>query len=93
MTDEETTETNRNPAHESAGDREAGQQGFEIPECCRQIMAQMMGSCPGHPGKDGGERPAEDESDSPGMLGRLILRMMKACCGRPQAKQSSSAQF
>lgn len=48
----------------------------EIPECCRHMMTQMMG---------------RTGSDSPGILGRLMLRMMKTCCGRFAAKQSKAA--
>ncbi len=54
---------------------------FELPECCRQMVDQMKDeSCP----------CLAKNTASPGILGRLMLRMMKACCGRVAARQDAA---
>jgi hypothetical protein len=90
MTSEETADTNRERAGENAGGRTSEKLPFEIPECCRHMMTQMMGGSFCDLAKGGEERPAQNGGDSPGILGRLMLRMMKACCGRLAAKQKAA---
>ncbi len=92
MTKEETTKTNPEPADESAGGQTSAKERFEIPECCRQVMAQMMGGSFCNSAKRGEGQPAEDTSASPGIFGRLMIRMMKACCGESTTKYSSCGQ-
>ncbi len=90
MRSEETKQTNPERVDENAGGRASEKLPFEIPECCRNMMSQMTGdSCCGLAG-DGEERSAQNDSDSPGILGRLMLRMMKACCSRPAAKHNAA---
>ncbi len=92
MTNEETTRTNPESAHESAGDRPSANERFEIPECCRQMMAQMMGGSFCNSAKPGEEQSAGHGSDSPGIFGRLMIRMMKACCGDSTGEHGPSAR-
>ncbi len=80
MTNEETADTNAKQAGENVGGR-TSEKPFEIPECCRRMMAQMMGGSFSDPAEGGEERAAQNGSASPGVFGRLMLRMMKACCG------------
>lgn len=89
MTSKETPDTNSKRADEDAPGRTSEKLPFEMPECCRQMMTQIMGSFCDH-AEGGEERPAQNGSNSPGILGRLMLRMMKACCGRFAAKQNSA---
>jgi hypothetical protein len=88
MTSEKTADTNPERADENAGGRTSEKLPFEIPECCRHMMTQMMGGSFCDLAKSGEERSAHSGSTSPGILGRLMLRMMKACCGRLAAKQN-----
>ena len=91
MSNGEAADTNAKPAEENAGGRTSEKPPFEIPECCRHMMTQMMGgsSCDLANGRD--EQSAENGGDPPGILGRLMLRLMKSCCGRLDAKQSRAA--
>ena len=90
MKSEETTNTNPDGTDENTGGRASEKLPFEMPECCRHMMSQMTGdSCRG-PAKEGEERSARNDIDSPGMLGRLMLRMMKACCGRLATKRNAA---
>ena len=87
MTNEETTDTNRETADENASERTSGKLPFEIPECCRRMMSQMTtGSCCDLP-DEGEKRFAQNGSDPPGIIGRLIRQMMKACCGSIAARR------
>jgi hypothetical protein len=76
MANEESTKTNAERANEASGDQSSAKERFEIPECCRQMMAQLMGH----------------GNDPPGIFGRLMTRMMKACCGNSTEEHSRSAQ-
>ena len=91
MNNEQTTKTNPEPEDGSAGDQNSAKARFEIPECCRQMMAQMMGGSFCNSAKRGEEQSAGPGSDSPGIFGRLMIRMMKACCGESTEKHSRSA--
>ncbi len=88
MNNEQTTKTNPEPAQESADEQTAGKEGFEIPECCRRMMGGFF--C--NSGKTEEEQSAEPGTDTPGLFGRLMIRMMKACCGGSTEKHSRSAQ-
>lgn len=92
MANEETTKTNPEPVDESAGEQSSAKERFEIPECCRQMMTQMMGGSFCNSAKRGEEQSAEHGSGSPGIFGRLMFRVMKACCGEFPEKHSHSAQ-
>jgi hypothetical protein len=88
MTSEKTADTNPERAGENACGQTSEKLPFEIPQCCRQMMTQMMGGSFCGPGKGRDEQSTQNSSDSPGTFGRLMLRMMKACCSRVAAKQN-----
>ncbi len=88
MNDQDTTKTNPESKDKSAGDQPSAKERFEIPECCRQ----MMGGTFCNFGKRGNEQSAGHGSASPGIFGRLMVRMMKACCGDFTEEHNRSAQ-
>lgn len=90
MKSEETTDTKPERAEGHAGERASKTLPSEIPECCCHMMSQMTGDSCCDLAKDGEERSEQKDSDSPSILGRLMLRMMKACCGRPSAKHNAA---
>ena len=90
MNSEQTIDTNPERAEGNAGGRASERLPFEIPECCRHMMSQITRDSCYDLAKDGEERSAQNDSDSPGILGRLMLRMMKACCGRLAAKHNAA---
>ncbi len=92
MSNEETAKTTPKSADESAGDQNSARRGFEVPECCRQMMVQMMGRSFPNSAERADGPPAGDASGCPGIFGRLMVRMMKACCGESTTKDSQSAQ-
>ncbi len=69
-------------------DRASEKPEFQIPGCCRRIMSQMMGSSFCGPANGREERTEQNGGDSPGLFGRLMLRMMKSCCGKFEQKES-----
>ncbi len=81
MNNEETAKTNPEPADESTRDQTSASVPFDIPECCRHMMAQVMEGSFCTSGKRREERSPEHGSNSRGIFGRLMVRMMKACCG------------
>ncbi len=91
MNNEETTKTNPESADESTGDQTSARERFDIPQCCRHMMAQMMEGSFCTSGKRREEQSPEHGSSSPGIFGRLMSRMMKACCGAFTENPSRSA--
>ncbi len=89
MNNEETTKTNPESADESTGDQTSARERFDIPQCCRHMMAQMM---EGSFCTFGKQREEEHGSSSPGIFGRLMVRMIKVCCGAFTENHSRSAQ-
>ncbi len=92
MNDQDTTKTNPESADQSTGDQPPAKERFEIPECCRHMMAQMMEGSFCTSGKRPEEQSPERGSNSPGVFGRLMIRMMKACCGAFTENHSRSAE-
>ncbi len=80
MANEETTKTNTESTDDSTGDQTSGKERFEVPACCRQMMAQMMGGICSSAEQGEGQAP-ERGNDSPGIFGRLMIQMMSRCCG------------
>ncbi len=92
MANEKNANADPNSADGSAGDQISAKQGFEMPECCRQMMTQMMGGSFRNFAERGDGQSAEDAPDSPGIFARLLGRMMKACCGGSTAERNRSTQ-
>ncbi len=90
MNNEETTKTNPESAEESAGHQTSARERFEIPECCRHMMGQMMENSFCTSGERREEQSPEHGRNSPGIFGRLMVRMMEACCGAVTENHSRS---
>ncbi len=81
MNSKETAGMKPEGADEDAGSGTSEKLPFEIPACCRQMMTQMTGGSLCQLEKGQQDPSAQNGGDSPGIFGRLMLRMMKACCG------------
>ena len=92
MNNEETRKANPEWADESAGDQTSARERFDIPECCRHMMAQMMDGSFCTSGKRREEQSPKHGGNSPRIFGRLMIRMMKSCCGAFTETHSRSAQ-
>ena len=90
MTNQQTTDTKSAGANRNAGGPTSEKLQFEIPECCRYMMSQMMTGSGGDLPQDEQEPSTQNRAASPGILSRLMLRMMRACCGRMPAKQKAA---
>jgi len=90
MTDQQTRDTKSEKAHQNTDGQASEKLPKDIPECCRHMMSRMTsGSCWDLLEK--GEEPSpQNRSASPGILGRLMLTMMRACCGRLAPNQKSA---
>lgn len=91
MKNEETTKTDES-ADESTRDQTSARERFDMPECCRHMMARMMDGSFCTSGEQREEQSPEHGSNSPGIFSRLMVRMMKACCGAFAENHGRSAQ-
>lgn len=83
MANEEPTNTNA----ESTGDQTSAEH-FEIPECCRQMMGSFCNL-----GERTEGQSSERGSGSPGILARLMIRMMNRCCGGGTEKHGAAEKL